>query len=249
MSLTDTTPRAAARIAGLGYATIFLLAIFANFAVKMRLVVPDDPAATVANLAGSAGLVRAGIAAFAVVFLLDIAIAWALYVLLRPTSPRRSLHAAWFRLAYTVFLGVGAMFLYLALRLATESSYLDALGAQAHGSAVMLALEAFDYTWLVGLAAFGVHLVLVGRLLVSSGAAPRPLGWVLMVAGAAYVVDTFAHTLLVDYASYANVFLAMVAIPSIVGELAFTVWLLARGGRTTGAESTPGLARHASVTA
>jgi hypothetical protein len=36
---------------------------------------------------------------------------------------------------------------------------------------------------------------------------------------------------LADYADFENLFLAIVAIPSVIGELWFTVWLLNAGGK------------------
>ena len=95
----------------------------------------------------------------------------------------------------------------------------------------MLALDAFDVTWLVGLLAFGAHLIVVGRIMLGWRGGPRLLGGVLAVAGAAYVFDTLAHLVLVDYARYADVLLAMVAVPSVVAELWFTVWLLTSARR------------------
>lgn len=233
MAVSDTSPRTAARIAGFGYAAVFVLALFANFAVRMRLVVPDDAATTVQNIVASEGMFRLGLAAFLAIFVLDVAIAWALYVLFRPAGRQRSLLAAWFRLTYTVFLGAALVFMWAALQLATNPTYLDAYEPGSRSAGVLLALDAFDYTWLVGLAAFGFHLILVGRLILTSRMAPRLLGVVLAVAGAAYVVDTLARTLLASYADYADLFLAMVAVPSVLGELAFTIWLLTRAGRTT----------------
>jgi len=158
--------------------------------------------------------------------MIDVAVAWALYVLFRPAGPRRSLLAAWFRLVYTVFLGVAVIFLFLALQLATGGSDLE--GLQSINASTMLALEAFNYTWLIGLTCFGIHLILIGRIMIGSRIAPRLLGIVLTVAGGAYVFDTFAYALLSNYADYENIFLVIVAIPSIIGELAFTVWLLTR---------------------
>lgn len=224
MAPTETSPRTAARVAGLSYALIFGLAIYANFAVRMRLIVPDDATSTSENLARSETAVRFAVAAFIVVFLLDVIIAWALYVLFRPFGARAALHASWFRLVYTIFLGVASVFLFLALRLAT-STYGD--GVQVD-QAVMLALDAFEYAWLIGLAAFGLHLMLVGHIMIKSRAAPALLGWILAVAGTAYLADTFAHVLLAGYQSVAGLFLILVAVPSVVGELAFTLWLLTR---------------------
>ena len=231
VATADTTDRTAARVAGIGYALIFVLAIYANFAVRMRLVDPDDAAATTQNLAQSQTSVRLAVAAFIVVFLLDVAIAWALYVLFRPTGARRALHAAWFRLTYTVFLGMASVFLFLALRLATADAYRDGFGGDQVNRSVMLALDAFDYAWLIGLAAFGIHLILVGRIMNKSGVAPVPLAWALMAAGVAYLADTFARTLAADYQNIAATMLVVVAVPSVVGELAFTIWLLTRDAR------------------
>ncbi len=242
---TPTTVRDAARTAGLAYAAIFVLAIFANFGVRMRLVDPEDARATVSGLAGNEVLVRAGIAAFVVVFLLDVAVAWGLFVVFRDAGRSRALLMAWFRLTYTAFLGVAVVFLVLALEMSTAGKAWSPTGA-GREAGVMLALTAFEATWLVGLAAFGVHLVLVGRLVLTSDLAPRALGIVLAVAGAAYLADTLAHLLLPDYAAVADVMLVVVALPSVVGELAFTAWLLARAGRgaahptpVAGADSLP----------
>jgi hypothetical protein len=227
----DLTPRRAAVTAGLGYLAIFALAIFANFFVLDGLVEPGDAAATARNIAESEGAFRAGLVAFAVVFVLDVVVAWALFVLFRGVRRDVSLLAAWFRLVYTVFLGVALIFSFIALQLLSGEGYLDAFGPGQLDAHVLLAVDAFTYAWLIGLVCFGVHLVILGSLLVTSRWTSRLLGYVLMVAGGAYVVDTLARAVLADYAEVEQIFLTMVLIPSVIGELWFTVWLLRSGGR------------------
>ena len=78
---------------------------------------------------------------------------------------------------------------------------------------------------MVGLAAFGVHLALLGRLLWLGGG-PRWLAIGLPVAGAAYVADTLARLLLTDYQAVADVMLAVVAAPSVVFEMSLAIWLV-----------------------
>jgi hypothetical protein len=230
IQLTETSPRKAARIAGVGYLIIFVLAIFANFFVRTGLVEQDDAAATFANIAESEFLFRTGIVSFLIVFALDVLVAWALYVVFKRVSKGVSLLTAWFRLVYTVFLGVAVIFLFLVLQMVGGAEYLAAFDAGQLDAQAMLLLDAFNYTWLIGLAVFGIHLMLVGYMMLASRIAPRILGIVLAVAGAAYVVDTTAISLLANYADYENVFLAIVAVPSVVAELAFAVWLLRGGG-------------------
>jgi hypothetical protein len=227
---TETSPRTAARIAGIGYLIIFVLAIFANFVVREGLLEPDNAAATFASIADSEFLFRAGIVSFLAVFIVDVVIAWALYVLFKNVSKELSLLTAWFRLVYTVFLGVALIFFLVVLDLVSGAGYLTAFEPGQLDAQVMLMLNAFNYAWLIGLAGFGIHLMLLGYMMLASGIAPRVLGVLLAVAGAAYVFDTAANALLSNYAEYETLFLLIVAVPSVVGELAFTVWLLRRGG-------------------
>jgi hypothetical protein len=219
-------PRRAARIAGISYIATFLLAIFANFFVREGMIEPDNAAATVANITGSIGLFRLGMIAFLVIFVLDLVIAWALHMIFREVDHDLSLGAAWFRLVYTTFLGVALVFFYQALQLVGDSGIAAAYTTDQVNAQTMIAVESFSNVWLVGLVAFGVHLVIIGYLLIRSGYVSKVLGFLLIAAGVAYGLDTVAHTLLENYSDYASVFLAAVAIPSMIGEGWLGLWLL-----------------------
>jgi hypothetical protein len=223
--------RQAARLAGIGYVMLFLLAIFANFFVVEGLIEPGDAATTAANIRESEGLFRLSLVSFMVVFIVDVVVAWALYIVFRNVGREVSLLTAWFRLVYTVFLGVALVFLFQALQLLSGANYLAAFDIGQVNAQALNALEAFNYAWLIGLAAFGVHLLALGYLIVKSGYTSRILGYVLMVAGAAYVIDTAAYALIADYADYENAFLFMVAVPAVIGELWLGLWLLLRAGK------------------
>ena len=105
-----------------------------------------------------------------------------------------------------------------ALPLAVKATTADAILHQ---------VEAFNNMWLIGLFFFGGHLILLARI------APIPK-WIMVfmtIAGIMYMLDTIAHFLLPNYSDYAEVFLMLVAIPSILGEMAFAIWLLTKGGK------------------
>jgi hypothetical protein len=213
----------AARIAGVSYVALFTLAIFANFMVVEGLVVDGDGAATLANVRESIGLFRWGLVAFLAVFLIDVVVSWALHIVFRPIAADLSLVTAWFRLVYTVFLGAGLVSFFEAMQIANGVSGLsdDAAAAQT-----LLAMGSFEAMWLIGLAAFGIHLVLLGILVNRSGLVTRALGFILMAAGVAYTADTVAHAVLADYESVAGIMLALVAVPSMLGEGWLGLWLL-----------------------
>ena len=229
---SDFAPRRAAVVAGIGYVALFALGIFANFFVREGLIVAGDAAATARNIVASEGLFRGGLVSFLVVFLLDVVVAWALYVVFRAIDRDLSLLAAWFRVVYTVFMGVAIIFFFQALQYLGGADFLSVFSADQLNASALVALDSFNSTWLVGLTAFGIHLIVLGYLIVRSGVAPKALGLVLIVAGFAYVVDTAAHSILSNYSDYETLFVSMVAVPAVIAEGWFGIWLLVKGGRT-----------------
>jgi len=225
------SPRRAALIAGVGYVLLFGLAVFANFFVREGLVVTDDAQATAANIAESQTLFRFGLVAFLAIFLIDIVVAWALHIVFRSQHHDLSLVAAWSRLVYTVFLGVAAIFFFQALTLYDSAAVADVMSAAERNAQALIGLELFNSAWLIGLAAFGLHLIVLGFLVARSIETPRWLGYLMIAAGAAYIIDTTAYTVLANYADHADALLIMVAVPSVVAEGWFGLWLLTRARR------------------
>jgi len=225
----DLSPRRAAWFAGLAYAALFVLAIFANFAVRERLVDIEDPVGTMADIADNEQLVRIAMLAFLIIFVLDIAVSWLLHLVLRHTGERRSVLAAWFRIAYTVFLGVAIVFMFVGLRLVDDAGFAASIDPDARAAQTLLAFDAFNATWMIGLLLFGLHLIVLARILWTSAIAPRWMAGAVGLAGVVYLVDTLGYTLLTDYERYANVFTAIVLLPAVVGEASLTFWLLRRG--------------------
>jgi Domain of unknown function (DUF4386) len=230
------TPRQASAIAGFAYVGIIVLALFANFFVLERLTDPDDAATTVSNIANYELLFRSGVAAFIIVFILDVVVAWGLYVFLRRTSSALSLFAAWFRVVYAAIAGVALLNLLIAARLVGQSGYTTTFGASERNAQVMLFLDAYTYGWSIALVCFGVHLLLLGLLIVKSDYVPSVLGILVVVAGLGYVVGKLASVLLPDYN---DAFLALIAVMAVPGEFGLTGWLLWRGARDRPAADQP----------
>ncbi len=228
---SDVSTRKAALLGGTAYLIIFVLAIFANFFAIEGLVVPGDAATTAANIMESEGLLRAGLASFILVFVLDVVIAWGLYIVFRQINRDWSLLQAWLRIVGATLLGASLIFLYLVLELVGGADSLSALDPGQLEAQVMTYLSGFDFLWLIGLFCFGVHLIVIAYLILRSGYIPRLLGYLLILAGAAYSIDTLAHALLANYAELETVFLVLVAGSSIIAELWLALWLVVKGGK------------------
>jgi len=224
------SPRHAAVTAGLGYAFLNVLALFANFLVLSRLTARDDAAATVRNIANAEVLFRGGIAAFIVVLIADVVVAWGLYVFFQRTSRELSLFAAWFRLVYVAITAAALLHLLIAVRLVDDTGYTTTLERGQRDVQVMLSLDAYTYGWRIGLALFGVHLLLLGFLLVRSDYAPRVLGGMVALAGLAYLVVMLASVMLSNFEDQKSLFLLLLAVVTVPAEFGLAIWLLWRGG-------------------
>lgn len=214
-----------ARIAGVLYLIIFVGGIFAQFVVRQSLIVPGDAAATASKIAASEGLFRVGIAGDLLMLLSDVALAVVFFVLLRPVNNILSMMAAVFRLTQAALIGSSLVNLFYTLNLLHSADLMTVVGAEQ----LMIFLNAHAIGYSVAMIFFGVNCLLIGYLVFQSGYFPKVLGILLVIAGVAYLSDSFAQVLLTDYAAYKALF-ESVAIPlAVVGELAMALWLLIRG--------------------
>ncbi|MDN3204523.1 DUF4386 domain-containing protein [Algoriphagus sediminis] len=199
--------RSLALIAGVSYLIIFFAAIFANFMALESLT--QSPLETIQN---HDMLVRFGVIAFLITVVFDVVVAWALKEFYK--SHYLTLPSTYFRMMHAAIMGVAIFALPLALKANTEND-------------IFHYVDLFNTIWLIGLFFFGIHLILLSKI----ADTPKFIRVFLAIAGIMYILDTVAHFTLSNYSEYASVFLALVAIPSIFGEMAFTVWLLVKGGK------------------
>ncbi|MDD3246589.1 MAG: DUF4386 domain-containing protein [Methanosarcina sp.] len=218
-------------VAGVSYLIIFVLGIFANFFILQDLIVPEDAAATVNNIMANELQFRLGILGFIIMVIFDVVVAWALYVLLKPVNRSISLLAAWFRLVNATIFGIALYNLFSVLQLLGGANYLKVFETGQLQAQMMLFLNAFNATWLIGLIFFGIHLFILGYLIFKSDYIPGILGFLLIVASLGYLIDSFANFLLPNYTDYETIFMLIVVVPGIIGELSFTLWLLLKGAK------------------
>ena len=214
--------RACAILGGLSLLLMAILAPLIEFGIFQRLIVADNSATTAANLVRDAGVFRLGIAGFLFIAILDIVIAWALYVVFKPAGESLALLAGWLRVAYSAVLAMAVAALPVALWVLTNPEYSGAFEtAQIHTQASTW-LRAFRLGWDLGLAIFGVHLAVLGWLITRSGYAPRWLGVLLIVAGLSYFIDSMGKAAIPNYT-------LTLATYTFIGEVILIFWLLWRG--------------------
>lgn len=150
-SIVDISLRKAAIIAGFSYLIIFILGIFANFFILESLIVPEDAVTTATNILANNEQFRLGILSFTIMVIFDVIVTWALYIFLKPVNRSLSLLAAWLRLVNATIFGVALYNLLSVLELSGAAEYLTAFGTAQLQVQMMLFLNAFNDTWLIGL--------------------------------------------------------------------------------------------------
>jgi hypothetical protein len=160
----ETSPRLKARIAGVLYVIIIILAVFAPFPVPPSGLMPGDVAATAAKILASKALYSLGGAAELIVYACDIGVALIFYELLKPVSRSLALLAVFFRLAFVAIAGANVLNHFAPLLLMSGAEYLtafkpDQLRALA-GTFIRLHTIGFD----IALVFFGFHYLVAGYL-------------------------------------------------------------------------------------
>jgi hypothetical protein len=229
---SDISLRQAALITA--YSIIVMLLFLLLTAAIQGLTVPGDAAATAKNISENELLFRAGVCGYIVVIILDVLLAWALYVLLKPANASLSLLMGWFRFGYAIIFAFAVGRFFNVLQLISNDDFMTVFKADQLQAEVMLSLNGFELIWQIGYVFFGLHIVFLGYLIVKSGYIPRVLGVLLIIGGSfGYLLESFTSFLFPDYSAIASPGL----IAAGIGELALCVWILWKGKNTLETQS------------
>lgn len=189
-----------------------------------KLVVPGNAAETIKNITTNKGLFVYVIFGYLLTFICDVVVAWALYILMKPVNEQLSLLAAVFRWIYTLIALIALLNLVTVFRILNTSDYSTVFQPIGLNVQIMYLLKTFKSSWYFGLIFFGIHLGLLGYLVIKSGYIPALLGVLLIITGFGYLLTTLRPylfpTINVDFAKY-----------TFYGELVFMLWLLIKGWR------------------
>jgi hypothetical protein len=222
----STSPMTYARIAGVLYLVVFLIAPFAEFFVRQGLIVVGDPAATAANITASETMFRAGFVTDLMVFVIEVAQAAVLYMLFAPVSRVLAMVMAFARLAQATILGLNLLNMFVGLELLTSPEYAGSFDQSQLDALAYVFLTAQSLGYELGLVFFALHLGVLGYLVYRSGFLPKVLGWLLVGSALGYLANSAAVFL---FPGVEEMTASLVVLTALVGELPLTVWLLVKG--------------------
>ncbi|MBO3102511.1 DUF4386 domain-containing protein [Cellulomonas fengjieae] len=203
-----------ARLAGLLYLAVALLAGFAELFARSRIKATDDVAEA---LRDDAGLMKVAFVADLVAFTCFLLVGVALYALFREVH----------RTAAIAMLTMNAVS--VAIKALNMVNHAGAVLAAQRGAdeLAVLFLDLHGIGYLVAQIFFGGFLIPLGYLVLRSGVVPRVFGYALIIGGAGYLLGLVVE-LVAPSADSAALALGLLG---GVSELAFLGWLLVKGPR------------------
>jgi hypothetical protein len=234
LSTIEPSQRSAAKVAGFLYVFLMLVALFSEFYVRLRLIVPDNPAQIAANLALSERLFRIGVFGDIITCAGDIALICALYVVLKPINRPLALLAVFWRLAACCILAAVTLNDFAALRLLSGAGYLHAFSTEQLQALARYFLDLEISGYRIGATFFALGTLLFAYLWFKSRYIPRPLAvWGILSSLLPFfvvpgvIMFSFEET-------YGQIRRARTGIPMIIFEIVLGIWLLVRGIQTPG---------------
>lgn len=217
-----------ARRAGLLYFVLGLIAPIGLMYVPDQIWVSGDAAATAENFRTQAGLVRLGIASELVHQAVVIFLVLALYRLFKPVHE----YYAKALVILGALVSVPIMFLntlndLAALTLTSGADWLTPFSREQLDSLAYL------FAWLhhrgvtVASVFWGLWLFPFGLLVIRSGFIPKVLGYLLFVAGSAYLVNAFFVLIIPEYKGLIDRFITLL----YMAEVPIIFWLLIWGAK------------------
>lgn len=213
--------RTAALITGVAY--LLNPVLFAE-AYAMPHLVASDSAQTVANMAMHPHLFSSAILCYFGGALMDLVIAWSLYLLLAPVHRAIALLGSLLQVGFAVVWLAALSNLGLLYRLVCIPAYSRQISAAELPVRAVELVGGFRSGWGLGLILFGLHLAVTGWLLARSSYLPRWMGWLLFADGLVWVADSLCVYVSPD----ATIGWLKVC---FVAEWIFMIWLLGWGWR------------------
>ena len=226
MASLELSPKTLARIGGALYVFIIVAGIFGEAFVRDALIVSGNAAATAANIAAHEGLWRLGIAGDLLMHVADLPLLVILYVLMRPVNRDLALLVVLFDAVQSAVLVASKMSLLTPLFALGDAGYLKAFTPEQLQAISYLSMRIDAHGFGFGLVFFGCGCLVLGWLIRRSTFLPWILGALIQLAGACYLVNSFA---LILAPSLASAMFPVILLPAFVAESLLALWLLIKG--------------------
>ena len=228
--ISDLSQRKAVTVLRLLYPIWIVVAFFSIMYVPSTLIVAGDATTTANNIVANEMLFRLGIAGSLITQLIHIVVVFVLYRLFETVDKNNTYLLVIFGLAGVPIAMLNTLNRVAALLLLNGADFLKVLGTDQLHTQMMFFLDLNAQGIIIAGIFWGLWLFPLGFLIYKSGYFPRIFGIWVILAGFGYLLDSFTHLLLPNYANYEAILLPLVTLLTI-GEVFFMLWVMLKGAK------------------
>ncbi len=206
-----------------GWALV-LMAVIAGFSFgfaypKMYSVSQPDLAQS--SLIENVQLYKLMLIGILLVILLDILVAWTLYLYFKKDNENLALLSFVLRIIYAAIFTAATYYL---IRNIDQENLRNAIIIENY--------QLFQAIWSIGLIIFGFHLLVIGLLMKAHKLVPKALWYLTILAGVSYILVHLLKTTAPALSELTGTLETVLALPMAFGELGLAIWLIFKGGKT-----------------
>lgn len=222
MAISNTSAQTYARTTGIVLFVAIVAGGFGEAYAPSTLIVAGNAAATAHNLVASSLVFHLGFVAYLGESVTDIALAFLLYVLLRPVHSALAFMAVLFRLMATATFAFGELFYFAPSLILGGASYMKTFSADQLNSLSLLSLNVYSAASTLFNVHYGIASIVFGYLIFRSGYLPRVLGALWVLGGLGFVIGSLVYVFAPAVAPY-------FVVPQVLAVPPLGLWLLFRG--------------------
>ncbi len=211
-----------ARIAGILYLAVAILAPLGDMVFRADLIVPGDATTTANNIMASEGLYRLGFVSDLITQTVQVFLVLFLYRLLKPVNKNQALLMLILGLVAVPITMLNELNQIVPLLLLSGADYLTAFTADQLQALVPLFLDLRVQGVSILYIFWGLWLFPMGYLIFKSGYIPKILGILLIIAGLGYLIEFVLFFLFPHLNASIKMF-------TFWGEVLLPLWLLIKG--------------------
>ena len=228
--IADSSKRKAVTVLRVLYPIWMVLGLFGVMYVPATVIVAGDAMATANNILANELLFRMGIVGSLSVQVIQIFVVLLLYKLFKSVNKNYASFMVVFALVGIPIAMLNTLNRLATLLLLNGADYLKVFEAGQLHALVMLFLNLNEQGQLIATIFWGLWLFPLGYLIYKSGYFPKVLGAWVMMGCVGYVLDSFTHFILPNYANYEAILTPLVLLLTL-GEILFALWVMLKGAK------------------
>jgi len=216
------------RFAGLLFLILIITGVFAEFFVRQKLYVLNDPIATTQNIIENQWFFRLGFVSDLVMSTMFFIYGYVLYLIFKPVNKNLSLFLVLCVVISVAMFCQNSLSQFSVLELLINTNYSEVFKPEQLQALSMFFQNIHTKGYYVNQIFYGLYLFPLGYMIIKSGIVPKIIGVFLILGFIGDMVDFVVYFL---FPNAESILLDNITVPADIGEISLCLWFLIMGIR------------------